>query len=126
MQIDIFLITGENVRNWRSRYFLLYEDGTLKGFKSRPGPLAKAEEPWNIFSVIGCQIMKMDRPKPFGFVIRGSKGTGIFERTFCATTKEDRDSWIDAIESVAVENAEFAESLNETQSKTLQKVVSKY
>ncbi len=59
--------------------------------------------------------MRMERPKPFGFIVRGSRGSGTFERSFCAETHEERDSWISAIESVDVENGVLAESLNQPQ-----------
>ena len=48
-----------------------------------------------------CQIIKLERPKPNTFLIRGLQYTTVVERMFCADTKEEREEWIKAIESIA-------------------------
>jgi RAC serine/threonine-protein kinase len=92
---------GETIRNWRPRYFFLYDDGSLIGYKARPEPPYKTGEPLNNFTVKDCQIMKTDRPKPYTFVIRGLQWTRVIERTFYAESEPDRQNWINAIERVA-------------------------
>lgn len=92
--------TGETIKNWRPRYFYLLADGSLRGFKAKPdNPFST--EPLNNFTVKGCQIMKMDRPKPYTFVIRGLQWTRVIERTFYADSEQDRQEWLNAIEKVA-------------------------
>jgi hypothetical protein len=96
--IDAF--TGETIKNWRPRYFYLYEDGTFLGFKQNvENPLGT--EPLNNFTVRGCQIMKTDRPKAFTFIIRGLSHNRTLERSFCTENERDRQDWINAIEHVA-------------------------
>lgn len=87
---------GEHIKNWRSRYFVLRTDGTLLGYKARPDTTAPAER-LNNFTVKGCQIMSVDRPKPFTFIIRGLQWTNVIERTFHVESEQERQEWIEAI-----------------------------
>lgn len=87
---------GEHIKNWRSRYFILRSDGTLVGYKNRPDTLFQTE-PSNNFTVRGCQIMSVDRPRPFTFIIRGLQWTTVIERMFHVETENDRVGWVDAI-----------------------------
>lgn len=92
--------TGEHIKNWRSRYFVLRDDGTLVGFKAKPDPQMAAQtstQPLNNFTVRGCQIMSVDRPKPYTFVIRGLQWTTVIERTFHVETEQEREDWVAAI-----------------------------
>jgi hypothetical protein len=52
------LFLGEHIKNWRQRYFVLLDDGSLLGFKHKPEPGIGLAEPLNNFTVKGCQIMK--------------------------------------------------------------------
>ncbi|XP_054261503.1 RAC serine/threonine-protein kinase-like [Macrosteles quadrilineatus] len=89
---------GEHIKNWRSRYFLLLEDGSLIGYKNKPeGPT----DPLNNFTVKGCQIMSTDRPKPYTFIIRGLQWTTVIERTFHVESNKEREDWMAAIQGVA-------------------------
>lgn len=91
---------GEHIKNWRSRYFVLRDDGTLVGFKAKPDPQMAAQtstQPLNNFTVRGCQIMSVDRPKPYTFVIRGLQWTTVIERTFHVETEQEREDWVAAI-----------------------------
>ncbi|KAH0546585.1 hypothetical protein KQX54_011798 [Cotesia glomerata] len=98
---------GEHNKNWRSRYFILWDDGTLVGFKSKPDQqMTVIMQPHNNFTVRGCQIMLTERPKPFTFVIRGLQWTSEIERTFHVQTEEQRKDWVTAIRSVADRLAE--------------------
>ncbi len=87
---------GEHIKNWRSRYFILRSDGTLVGYKNLPDSQFLTE-PSNNFTVRGCQIMSVDRPRPFTFIIRGLQWTTVIERMFHVETEIDRQAWVDAI-----------------------------
>lgn len=90
---------GEHIKNWRRRYFILREDGSFFGFKDRPG--REDQDPLNNFTVKDCQLMRQEKPRPNTFIIRGLQWTTIVERMFCVETKEEREEWIKAIESIA-------------------------
>lgn len=100
---------GEHIKNWRSRYFVLRDDGTLMGYKSRPDTSAPAER-LNNFTVKDCQIMSMDRPKPYTFIIRGLQLTTVIERMFHVETDRERQEWVDAIRYVANRLRELGDS----------------
>lgn len=87
---------GEHIKNWRSRYFILRSDGSLVGYKNRPDAQFQTE-PSNNFTVRGCQIMSVDRPRPFTFIIRVLQWTTVIERMFHVETEHDRQIWVDAI-----------------------------
>ncbi|RWS24576.1 RAC serine/threonine-protein kinase-like protein [Leptotrombidium deliense] len=91
---------GEHIKNWRRRYFVLIEDGSLLGFKQKPDDGAFSD-PLNNFTVRNCQVMKTEKPKPFTFLLRGLQWTTVIERMFCTETEEDREEWCRAIEYVA-------------------------
>lgn len=93
------MIKGEHIKNWRPRYFILFEDGSLIGFKNKPDGVFT--DPLNNFTVRGCQIMKTDRPKAFTFIIRGLQWTTVIERMFHVDNDKDRDEWCEAITLVA-------------------------
>lgn len=79
---------GEHIKNWRSRYFILFADGSLMGYRNKPeGPMT---EPLNNFTVKRCQIMSVDRPKPYTFTIRGLQWTTVIERTFHVSSEKER------------------------------------
>ncbi|OWA50571.1 RAC serine/threonine-protein kinase [Hypsibius exemplaris] len=90
---------GEHIKNWRPRFFVLFEDGSLIGFKNRPGE--DLTNPLNSFTVKGCQIMKVDKPKPNTFLVRGLQLTTVIERMFNAENDADRNQWCTSIQSVA-------------------------
>lgn len=82
------LFLGEHIKNWRSRYFVLYADGSLMGYRNKPeSPMT---EPLNNFTVKRCQIMSVDRPKPYTFTIRGLQWTTVIERTFHVSSEKER------------------------------------
>lgn len=110
-------LAGEHIKNWRLRYFVLLEDGSLRGFKKKPEG-GNYQDPMNDFTVRGCQIMKTDRPKPFIFIMRGLQWTSVIERTFQANNEQERSEWMAAIGmvtqslpplDVAVNDVEMAE-----------------
>lgn len=82
------ICAGEHIRNWRSRYFLLLSDGSLIGYKNKPE--GSPTDPLNNFTVKGCQIMSVDRPKPYTFIIRGLQWTTVIERTFHVESEKER------------------------------------
>lgn len=92
---------GEYIKNWRPRYFVLRSDGSFLGFKDKPKGEINSVDPLNNFSVERCQIMKQNKPKPNGFVIRCFQLTTLVERTFAVDSSSDREDWISAIEDVS-------------------------
>ncbi|CAG9840123.1 unnamed protein product [Diabrotica balteata] len=91
---------GEHWKNWRPRYFILLNYGALVGFKSKLEDYYHVE-PLNNFTVKGCQIMSIDRPKPFTFIIRGLQWTTVIERMFCVESEQEREEWVAAIKMVS-------------------------
>lgn len=87
---------GEHIKNWRSRYFILRSDGSLVGYKNRPDTQVPTE-PSNNFTVARCQIMSVDRPRPYTFIIRGLQWTTVIERMFSCETEHERAAWVEAI-----------------------------
>jgi RAC serine/threonine-protein kinase len=90
---------GEHIKNWRRRYFILREDGTFFGFKSKPE--TDMQDPLNNFTVRECQLMRLEKPKPNTFIIRGLQMTTVVERMFYVDTPAEREDWIAAIQSVS-------------------------
>ncbi|PIO59730.1 PH domain protein, partial [Teladorsagia circumcincta] len=92
---------GEHIRNWRPRYFILFHDGALLGFKTKPKSGQPFPEPLNDFMVKDAQAIRYDKPRPNTFMIRCLQWTTVIERTFYAETAESRERWIAAIELIA-------------------------
>ena len=89
---------GEHIKNWRQRYFVLFNDGSLLGFKSK---VDKYEDPLNDFTVKDVQLMRLEKPKANTFLVRGLQWTTVIERMFCAETPELRGAWMNAIKAVS-------------------------
>jgi len=47
--------SGEHIKNWRRRYFILKEDGTFYGFKAKPDH--DLQDPLNNFTVKGMDLL---------------------------------------------------------------------
>ncbi|XP_003738050.2 RAC-beta serine/threonine-protein kinase [Galendromus occidentalis] len=90
---------GEHIPNWRKRYFILRDDGSLIGFKNQPKP-GQYSDRLNNFTVKGCQVMCQERPRPYTFILRGLQWTQVIERIFSVDSNEDRVKWVQAIEFV--------------------------
>ncbi|OQR73948.1 RAC serine/threonine-protein kinase-like, partial [Tropilaelaps mercedesae] len=109
---------GEHIKNWRKRYFILRDDGSLIGFKVQPEP-GQYADPLNNFTVKDCQVMRQDRPRAFTFIIRGLQWAQVIERMFCVDTHDEREKWVAAIEYVDrnlrqdIEMAEEASTLEQ-------------
>jgi RAC serine/threonine-protein kinase len=101
---------GEHIKNWRARYFILFKDGALLGFKN---VVNDYKDPLNDFTVKDVQLMKVDRPKPNTFLVRGLQWTTIIERMFNAENPQAREEWIAAIKSVS-DNLKREEAMNPT------------
>lgn len=113
----MFSGSGEYIKTWRSRYFILKSDGSFNGYKEKPDLNDQTSPPLNNFSVAGqssdelndfcsykretklhwselcfpeCQLMKTERPRPNTFVIRCLQWTTVIERTFYVDSNEDR------------------------------------
>lgn len=80
---------GEHIKTWRLRYFILFDNGHLVGYKNIPDE-NNYNDPLNNFTVKGCQIMPFDRPKPYTFTIRGLQWTTVIERRFHVESEELR------------------------------------
>lgn len=101
--IIIFVTQGEHIRNWRPRYFILYDDGSFRGFKRQPDS-AVLRDQLNNFTVKGCQILKTDAlGKENAFILRGLQWTSVIERTFHTETAEEREQWCTTIAAVAAQ-----------------------
>lgn len=92
---------GEHIKNWRARYFVLMDDGSLLGFKAQPTP-GQYKDPTNNFTVKGCHIVKVESERHFIFVIKGLSPEQEIERNFSAGNDHDRDSWCNAIINTAI------------------------
>lgn len=90
---------GEHIKNWRRRYFILRQDGTFLGYRTKPE--SDLQEPLNNFTVKDCQLMRLDKPKANTFVIRGLQWTTVVERMFYVDSPAEQEEWIQAIQSVA-------------------------
>jgi hypothetical protein len=84
--------SGEHIRNWRGRYFILKDDGQFLGFRSRPTMDMDLTDPLNNFTVRNCEILESNKPKPFTFAIRGLQMTTVVVRTFHVESEEER--WV--------------------------------
>ncbi|KAL0829487.1 hypothetical protein ABMA28_004249 [Loxostege sticticalis] len=91
---------GEHIRNWRDRYFILFDNGDLVGFKTQP-ERNNYRDPLNKFTVRDCQIMAVDKPRPYTFTIRGLQWTTVIERNFSVDTEKEREEWVAAIRFVS-------------------------
>ncbi|KAJ8720468.1 hypothetical protein PYW07_012511 [Mythimna separata] len=91
---------GEHIRNWRDRYFILFDNGDLVGFKTQP-ERNNYRDPLNKFTVRDCQIMAVDKPRPYTFTIRGLQWTTVIERNFSVDTEKEREEWVAAIRYVS-------------------------
>ncbi|CAH2090657.1 unnamed protein product [Euphydryas editha] len=91
---------GEHIRNWRDRYFILFDNGDLVGFKAQP-ERNNYRDPLNKFTVRDCQIMAVDKPRPYVFTIRGLQWTTVIERNFAVDTEQEREEWVAAIRYVS-------------------------
>lgn len=80
---------GEHIRNWRDRYFILFDNGDLVGFKTQP-ERNNYRDPLNKFTVRDCQIMAVDKPRPYTFTIRGLQWTTVIERNFSVDNEKER------------------------------------
>ena len=93
-------IAGEHFKNWRTRYFVLREDGSFLGFRQKPE--SADAPPLNDFNVAGCQILAVEQPRPNTFLVRCRHANSLqVERTFCVELEEERRSWMRALASVA-------------------------
>ncbi|CAH3973994.1 RAC serine/threonine-protein kinase [Pieris brassicae] len=91
---------GEHIRNWRDRYFILFDNGDLMGFKAQP-ERNNYRDPLNKFTVRDCQIMAVDKPRPNVFTVRGLQWTTVIERNFAVDSEKEREEWVAAIRYVS-------------------------
>uniref|UniRef100_A0A3Q0T1D9 non-specific serine/threonine protein kinase n=1 Tax=Amphilophus citrinellus TaxID=61819 RepID=A0A3Q0T1D9_AMPCI len=91
----------EYIKTWRPRYFILKSDGSFIGYKEKPDLNNQTPPPLNTFSVAECQLMKTERPRPNTFIMRCLQRTAATERTLHVESSEEREEWMQAIQSVA-------------------------
>ncbi|CAI2354434.1 unnamed protein product [Caenorhabditis sp. 36 PRJEB53466] len=91
---------GEHIRNWRPRYFILFYDGALLGFRAKPKESVPYPEPLNDFMIKDASTMLFEKPRPNMFMVRCLQWTTVIERTFYAESAEARQKWIEAIEAI--------------------------
>ncbi|GAU96686.1 hypothetical protein RvY_08096-2 [Ramazzottius varieornatus] len=101
---------GEHIKNWRQRYFILYENGYLMGFREKPQTSSDFSNPLNTYNLKNCQIMKSDSPKRNVFIVRGQFGKTVVERLFGAENAAKREEWCNSIQFVA-EKMKFEEAM---------------
>ncbi|CAF3334972.1 unnamed protein product [Rotaria socialis] len=90
---------GEHIKTWRPRYFILRHDGHLYGYRKPPVINdAQQEEPLNKFQVTDCSVVRQDKIKQNAFVIQFNQMK--IERLFAASSQQDREEWITAIEII--------------------------
>ncbi|CAM4877110.1 unnamed protein product [Rotaria socialis] len=90
---------GEHIKTWRPRYFVLFHDGLLYGYRKSPSVNDnQQEEPLNKFQVIDCSVVRQDKIKQNSFIIHFNQVK--IERLFAAGSQQDREEWIAAIEII--------------------------
>lgn len=57
------LVSGEYIKTWRPRYFLLKSDGSFIGYKERPEAPDQTLPPLNNFSVAGVSQNQSSQAK---------------------------------------------------------------
>ncbi|KAF8383250.1 akt-1 [Pristionchus pacificus] len=92
---------GEHIKNWRPRYFMLFRDGALVGFKIKPENALPYPEPLNDFVIKDAQVVKLEKPRANMFMIRCLQWTTIIERTFYSENANVREQWIEAINVIS-------------------------
>uniref|UniRef100_A0A1X7UYV0 non-specific serine/threonine protein kinase n=1 Tax=Amphimedon queenslandica TaxID=400682 RepID=A0A1X7UYV0_AMPQE len=94
---------GEYIKNWRPRWFILYSDGSFRGFKNKPEDKFKSDQdPLNNFRIDADAhvIIATDKSKKFGFIVRCLQITTLIERNLATDTETERVEWISAIKKV--------------------------
>ena len=91
-------LPGEHIKNWRTRYFVLREDGAFLGFRQKPD--SPSAPPLNDFNVEECEILASEQPRPNTFVLRCRHANAEVERVFSVELEEERHSWMRAIAAV--------------------------
>ncbi|CAF0731502.1 unnamed protein product [Rotaria sp. Silwood1] len=90
---------GEHIKTWRPRYFILRHDGNFYGYRKPPVLNdTQQEEPLNRFQVTDCSVVRQDKIKQNAFVIHFHQMK--IERLFAASSSQDREEWITAIEII--------------------------
>jgi len=81
--------SGEHIKTWRPRYFILLPDGHLYGYRKPPALNdAQQEDPLNRFQVTDCNVIRQDKIKQHAFIIHFNQMK--IERLFAASNQQDR------------------------------------
>lgn len=114
---------GEHLKFWSKRYLVLYDDGTLNGYKEQPSEndvLTLGGKLENRFTVKNVSIIRLDDGLNFKIRCRQQNppsDNASIERSFRALSsggKTDRDSWCDSIERICAENRSHRSSMGST------------
>lgn len=94
---------GEHIKTWRPRYFILRNDGYFIGYNSKPQNHESLSSPNNSFYIKDCKLLTSDKPKNNVFILRCLNSDRCFtiERCFSATSPQERDEWIKALQDVS-------------------------
>lgn len=89
---------GEHIKTWRSRYFILKNNGDFLGFNFKP---TKNDIPNNTFCLRQCQITISEKLRMNSFALKiKNNDDKIIERFFAANSSNERNEWICAIRFV--------------------------
>ncbi|CAF3809462.1 unnamed protein product, partial [Rotaria magnacalcarata] len=112
---------GEHIKTWRPRYFILRHGGHLYGYRKPPIINdAQQEEPLNKFQVTDCSVVRQDKIKQNAFVIQFNQMK--IERLFAASSQQDREEWITAIEIINRQTTPQLQQQPPPSNKTIQMV----
>eukprot|EP00122_Pirum_gemmata_P015449 Pgem_evm1s14438 len=79
---------GVYIPNWRPRYFQLFNDGTLLGYKG--GPPSQGGIPENSFRVSNCKVVR-DQSKSGLFNVGFLDQNCVINRLFKVDSSEERE-----------------------------------
>uniref|UniRef100_A0A7E4VZ52 Non-specific serine/threonine protein kinase n=1 Tax=Panagrellus redivivus TaxID=6233 RepID=A0A7E4VZ52_PANRE len=85
-------------KNLKYRYFILFSDGGLLGFK-KPRARGDYSSPVKTYTV--TTVLELNDPASTKFTIKGVKSSKVIERTFSANNVFDREKWYEALQKVA-------------------------
>ena len=89
---SLFLtMTGEHIKTWRPRYFVLKSNGYFLGYNNKPTSPAENEDPNNTFLIKNCKIVVSDKPKANAFILKcSSNEKDSVERVFATSEPFER------------------------------------
>lgn len=95
---------GEYIKNYRSRYFILSNDGQFKGYRTKPNTPEDLKNSENNFSVKECHVKippTGGNKKFIKFHVRCLQYETFIERIFSVSSEAERDEWVKVIEDTS-------------------------